>query len=321
LTQPTSSFAQDFDTSSDKDLIVQIIEESLFDQSEGLDTLAQKISYLASKDGLVQIGQNLKVHETYLKVMRTSRAYNMDESMKNHIYNLGMLIPFSELAEIFAGPMVFSAASGAELPAGVVGFSTAIASTFALPGVDPICFLVIGLYFLEPIQKGVTKVRKTFVKNVLLPIDNKLFKKNLKNKDAHQLPAKLYTFALNNGYNFSLSKNKNGNLEYILIKSGQVTKLEFSKDMGINYLKSVELSRGAESNLKQISKILGLDAKLAVSEFLKKRYSESYIKKAYVEAVTDSRVVFSENSIKINAKINKKNKSSLGLVSCQLSLL
>ena len=304
----------------DRDAIVEILEQSFFDEAPELETLTDKIKFLVSKPGMRQISQNLKVHETYLKVLRTSRAYKKNEIMKNHIYNLGMLLPFSELSEVLAGPITYSLTSGSGLSNEFVAVSTAVASTFALPGIDPICFLVVSLYFIDPVQKGVTKVRKTLVKNILVPINGFFFKRLSKQKNSYNIFLQsMIEYARKNALSWSLKKNNRSQVFSLLTHNGSVS-IEFSKNSDNElFLESVssgnlspEIFRTA---IKSLAKSLSLDTRLAIKEYLRKSNSETYSKKAYVKEAGADKVVFTKKSISLGAR-----QWHSGLMSCQLSL-
>lgn len=290
--------------------IVEIIEQSLFDEAENVETLPKKIKFLFSKQGASQTAQNFKLHETYLKIMRTSRSYSHDQEIKNHIYNLGMILPFTELSEILAGPIFYSTSSSMSAPDWVTHSGSAVASLLALPGVDPICFLAITVYFIKPVQKGVTKAREWVAKTIFMPIKqntvDKVFKKQLA---LGVITQKLMSLASANNFNFVFKRLSMGQYEVILsnvVDNKKTIQFGFSKSGSQLFLKSLQTSGYASFTktdlFKKLTKIFGMDARLALKEYAKKQSQSQYLNKAYIKKSSPHFVEFTEGTILLPQK-------------------
>ncbi len=299
-----SGFSQEL-TKSD---VVDIIEQSLFDEAEDIDTFPKKIKFLFSKNGIHQTAQNFKLHETYLKVLRTSRSYDHDQEVKNHIYNLGMILPFTELTEILAGPLFYSMSSGMNAPDWMTHSGSAAASLLALPGVDPICFLAITVYFIKPVQDSVTRTRQWLSKTIFVPIKNKTIDRLFKKQIAlGAITQKLIKYANNNNFEFKLKRLKIGEYK-VLMSDNDSKKIEliFTKSGNQLFLKSLKAAgyRSFKDTkaFKRLTKIFNLDAKLALKEYAKKESQSQYAKKAYVKKSRASFVEFTEGTILLPQK-------------------
>ena len=96
---------------------------------------------------------------------RALRAYNMEsdqQDLKDHAKNLVFIYPFSHGLEVMAAPLFVTLGTLGDWPASVVAGGGALLSVIALPGLDPLCMLIIATYPLQPVHKTINFLRSHF---------------------------------------------------------------------------------------------------------------------------------------------------------------
>lgn len=91
------------------------------------------------------------------------RAYHMQKNkaaLAEHAMNLALVFPLSHGLEMAAAPVFGLAASAMDLPTSVVATGSSALSIIAIPGLDPLCFLIMAAYPLKPVHGSLTFARR-----------------------------------------------------------------------------------------------------------------------------------------------------------------
>ena len=93
---------------------------------------------------------------------RTVRAFNMESNkthLKNHVKNLALLFPISHFIEVLTAPTFMAIGTVHEFPAVVIGLGGSLLSLIAVPGLDPLCILLLLSYPLKPVHRSIDAIR------------------------------------------------------------------------------------------------------------------------------------------------------------------
>ena len=273
--------------------------------------------------------QLLNFHQT---TRRTVRAFNMESNkthLTNHAKNLALLFPLSHFIEVMTAPAFIAIGTAYELPSIVVGFGGSLLSIIAVPGLDPLCILLLAAYPLKPVHKSIDFLRRSAEKGLhgisaFLGLKT-LFSKAYTYEDRFHFIAKEFE-----------SKNKTNRLfEVKLTALAKGTELSlFSKADGRKilslkkiqdpktnqfYLESIWVSQTAESAfIQNILSFLSWNARSAIRELLKIKDSsqkiQSYEREFFVDQINiqenGMEVVYREKAINLKDKFQLKNMSS-----------
>jgi hypothetical protein len=95
--------------------------------------------------------------------LRTVRVYNLyknDPELKDHAKNLVFIVPFSHLVETSLAPVFMATGTYLEWSQPIILTGGAILSVAIIPGLDPLCLLILATYPLKPVYKSVNFVRQ-----------------------------------------------------------------------------------------------------------------------------------------------------------------
>ena len=312
------------------------------------DAEAQAIAQLTHILHQAIEGQHLHIHsikdffkvfqnkEQWLKLLnfhrttrRTMRAFNMEankNNLTNHAKNLALLFPLSHFIEVMTAPTFIAIGTAYELPSVVIGFGGSLLSIIAVPGLDPLCILLLAAYPLKPVHKSIDFIRQWTEKSIrgtasILKLDTLLskthtyedrlhfIKKEFENKTKLSKLFDVEWAALANGHQLSLSDKTNGSKVLSLKRMQYPETNQF-------YLESVWLSQTAEPNvLRSILYLLSWNARSAVRELLKIKDNsqkiQSYEREFFVDHINRQadgmEVVYKEKAINLKNKFQFKN--------------
>ena len=95
-------------------------------------------------------------------VLRTTRAFNMEAEkadIRNHVKNLAFLFPLSHGIEMAASPVFIYMGTVNGWPAIVTGVGGSLISLISIPGLDPLCAIIMASYPLKVVHRSVDRVR------------------------------------------------------------------------------------------------------------------------------------------------------------------
>ena len=273
--------------------------------------------------------QWLKLLNFHRTTRRTMRAFNMEankNNLANHAKNLALLFPLSHFIEVMTAPAFIAIGTAYELPSVVIGFGGSLLSIIAVPGLDPLCILLLAAYPLKPIHNSIDFIRQWTEKSIrgtasILKLDTLLskihtyedrfrfIKKEFEKKKKLSNLFEIEWTALANGHQLSLSDKTNGS---------KVLSLKRMQDPETNqfYLESIWISQTAEPNvLRSILYLLSWNARSAVRELLKIKDSsqkiQSYEREFFVDHISRQadgmKVVYKEKAINLKDKFQFKN--------------
>lgn len=120
--------------------------------------------------------QALKNREQWMRMLnfpniarRTVRAFNLESNkthLKNHVKNLALLFPMSHFIEVMTAPAFMAVGTVHEFPAVVIGSGGSLLSLIAVPGLDPLCYLLFLTYPLKPVHKSIDFIRNITERSV-----------------------------------------------------------------------------------------------------------------------------------------------------------
>jgi hypothetical protein len=106
------------------------------------------------------IGESYNFKEIGIRVGRAYRMFRNQPELWDHSKNLLLIFPLSHAIEVLAAPAFVTVAAG-ELPGEIVASGGAILSIIAIPGLDPLCILLMASYPLPAVHQSVNALRKT----------------------------------------------------------------------------------------------------------------------------------------------------------------
>lgn len=119
------------------------------------------------KKTIFHIKDALNIKELIWKVRRyASMKKNISSAMREHLLNLMIIWPLSESMEVLSAPIVGSLGIKMDLPSTIMIPLVTTLSFIALPGVCPLCTILLVVYPIKPVHRGITKIR-TFVFKIL----------------------------------------------------------------------------------------------------------------------------------------------------------
>ena len=119
------------------------------------------------KKTIFHIKDASNIKELIWKVRRyASMKKNISLAMRDHLLNLMIIWPVSESLEVLSAPIVGTLGINMDLPSTVMVPLVTTLSFIALPGVCPLCTIILVVYPIKPVYRGITKVR-TFVFKIL----------------------------------------------------------------------------------------------------------------------------------------------------------
>ena len=131
--------------------------------NEALELLLISGRYL--KKTATHIREGLDVSDLIWKVRRyASMRRDLSSGMKNHLLNLMIIWPLSESLEVLSAPIFGGIGAGMHLPASIMVPTVTVLSFIALPGVCPLCTVLLMVYPLGPVHKSITKLRQLLTK-------------------------------------------------------------------------------------------------------------------------------------------------------------
>lgn len=320
-------------------------------QPNSTDTEVQAIARLTHILHQAIEGEHLHIHSVkdFLKIFRnkeqwlrllnfhkitrrTVRAFNLESDKRglaNHAKNLALLFPLSHFIEVMTAPAFIAVGTIHELPSIVIGFGGSLLSIIAVPGLDPLCILLLSAYPFKPVHRSIDFIRGFVEKGVrstaaALKLDV-LLSKTFTYKDRFHLIKKefseknklnrLFDIELTDfegGGGLSISSKKNGDKMLSL-------KRVYDPDTNQFYIASIWISRTANPALiRSISNLLSWNARSAVNELLKIKDSrhkmQSYEREFFVDHITvqDTGIeaVYKEKAINLKGLFQLKKTSN-----------
>ena len=271
----------------------------------------------------------------------TVRAFNMESNKKNlsnHVKNLALLFPLSHFIEVMTAPAFVAIGTVHEFPSVVIGFGGSLLSIIAVPGLDPLCILLLSTYPLKPVHKSIDFIRnfaERSVRGIAVALKlNVLLSKTYTSEDRFHLITREFEkkkklnqlfdiewTPLTEGSQLSIFRKKNGN------KIFSVTRV---RDLETNqfYIASIWISQTAEPVLtRNVLKLLSWNARSAVRELLKIKDSsqkiQSYEREFFVDHINVQAdgitAVYREKAISLRNSFRlKKMFKNLWHSSCQM---
>lgn len=306
--------------------LTHILHQAIEDQHLHIHSVKDFFKAFQSKEQWMQL---LNFHQT---TRRTIRAFNMESNknnLANHAKNLALLFPLSHFIEVMTAPAFIAIGTAYELPSVVIGFGGSLFSIIAVPGLDPLCILLLSAYPLKPVHKSIDFIRQWTEKSIkgtvsTLKLDTLLsktytyedrfrfIKKEFEKKKKLKNLFDIEWTTLTNGHQLSLSNKINGS---------KILSLKRMKDPETNqfYLESIWISQTAEHNtLRNVLHLLSWNARSAVRELLKIQDSpqkiQSYEREFFVDHIDRQaygiEVVYKEKAINLKDKFQFKSLSS-----------
>ena len=277
--------------------------------------------------------------------LRTTRAFNLESNkahLKNHVKNLALLFPMSHFIEVMTAPTFMAVGTVHEFSAIVIGVGSSLLSLIAIPGLDPLCILLLITYPLKPVHKSIDFIRDTVERGLYgivttIKLDA-LLSKTYSHEDRFNFikQALKANSEFNRLFNIRLHTSKKGTRLSLFDKTNnnRVLSLKRVWDSEENrfYLQSVWFSRSTSSEtLKDFFHLLPWNARSAVREILSLQDDhqkiESYKREFFIDKVNISNenkieIFFKKEAIYLSDKMQfrnilKSNKKS----PCQKSFL
>lgn len=150
---------------------------------------------------------------------RAVRAYNLGSANKefvDHAKNLVMIFPLSHGLEVLAAPAFVAVTSFLDWPGYLIAGGGTALSIIALPGLDPLCLLILATYPLKPVYKTINSIRKTIERSFDLGLGitgiRRYLKKSLQNKDSfiylqNAIESNFNTSRIKTGFNIQIESS------------------------------------------------------------------------------------------------------------------
>ncbi|MDE0150879.1 MAG: hypothetical protein OXK80_00060 [Bdellovibrionales bacterium] len=247
---------------------------------------------------------------------RANRAFHLasdKDDLKNHAKNITLLWPISHFIEFATAPAFVAIGTIHGWPSIVVGAGGSFLSLIVIPGLDPLCFLLLSTYPLKPVHRSVDFVRRVtenslrgIITTVKLDV---LFSKTYSYEDRfHFIQQKLKSSRrLNRLLTFRVSDFEGGNRLSLFDSTGEDEILSVKRvwDAEENrfYVKSVWISQTAPPDIlkRHFLRLLSWNARAAVREVMelqkKPQKIQSYEKEFFVDEI-----VVSENGVEVSYK-------------------
>ena len=264
----------------------------------------------------------------YKTAGRAVRAFRMESNksprLNNHVKNLSLLFPLSHLIEISAAPAFIALGTVHEFPSIVIASGGSVLSIIAIPGLDPLCLLLLAAYPLKPVYRSVDFIRNRIEKGVrgivfFTGLDV-LFSKTYKTEDRfafiqQELNKKNQRYGgleieltpLSHGSRLSVLSRTHNNAIMSLDRIWNPQKNRF-------YIKSVWLSQEAAPLLRRsFLRLFSWNTRSAIREAIKLVQNRKNIP-AYEGEFFVDQIVADENGIKIVYKdyaVGLKDKTRL----------
>ena len=289
--------------------------------------------------------QALKNKEQWMRILnfyniarRTTRAFNLESNktqLKNHVKNLALLFPMSHFIEVMTAPAFMAVGTVHEFPAVVIGMGGTLLSIIAVPGLDPLCILLLLTYPLKPVHKSIDFIRNVTEASLrgivtTIRLDTLLSKFHSQEDRFRFIRQALKTNSrLNQLFNIRLHNSKKGTRLSLFDRTNgsRVLSLKSSWDSEENrfYLESISLSRSTSlETLKGFLHLLPWNARSAIREVLNlltdPEKLESYKREFFVDRVKTSnaneievffknRAIYLSNKTRIK-RVSKSNQQS-----------
>ena len=272
----------------------------------------------------------------YKMSKRAVRAFNLEsdkEHLKNHAKNLAILFPISHFVEVSTAPLFVAIGTIHEWPSIVIGFGGSLLSLMAVPGLDPLCILIMATYPLKPVHKSISFIRNIASKTLrgvittikldtlVSTIYNREDPFDLIQKKLHLELGELLTVEWNTfekGHQLSLF-NQNDKDPFLSLKR------IWDERENKFYIQSIWLSSSADVDIirKSVLKLFSWNVRAAIREVLELQNQpekiSSYEKEFFVDQVTVNQggnqrgtqegieVIYKEKAIDLRGKIQFQN--------------
>lgn len=140
--------------------LAHVLHEAIEGEHFHLNSLSEFFGAFKHKEQWVRLVKQLNFNKT---ARRAVRAFNMEsdkEHLRDHVKNLSLLFPASHMIEMAASPLFIALGSIGGFPALAVGAGGALLSIIAVPGLDPLCILLLASYPLRRVHRTVNFVRE-----------------------------------------------------------------------------------------------------------------------------------------------------------------
>ena len=273
---------------------------------------------------------------------RTMRAFNMESNknnLANHAKNLALLFPLSHFVEVMTAPAFVALGTIHEFPSVVIGLGGSLLSIIAIPGLDPLCILLLSAYPLKPIHKSVNFIRNTVeksVKGIAVALGLKtLLSKAYTYEDRFRFIKREIEVKnkLNRLFEVELTPLTDGGQLSIFSKidGHKILSLKRIRDAETNqfYIADIWISQTAEQALiRNALRLLSYNARSAVRELLKVRGNpqqiQDYEREFFVNQITVQEdgveAVYKEKAISLRNKFQFKRVFQNLPSSCQTLL-
>ena len=255
---------------------------------------------------------------------RTLRAFNMESNKSNfvnHAKNLALLFPLSHFIEVMTAPAFVALGTIHEFPSIVIGLGGSLLSIIAVPGLDPLCILLLSTYPLKPVHKSVNFIRnfvEKSVRGIAVTLGlNTLLSKAYTYEDRFHFIKKEFEekSKLNRLFKVELTPLIEGGQLSIFSKidGRKILSLRRVRDSETNqfYIADIWVSQTAEQALiRNALRLLSYNARSAVRELLKiqgkPQQIQAYGREFFVNQVTVQadgiEVVYKEKAINLRDK-------------------
>ena len=275
---------------------------------------------------------------------RTTRAFNLESNkdhLKNHAKNLALLFPLSHFIEVATAPTFIAIGTIHGLPSIVVGSGGSLLSLIAIPGLDPLCILLMSTYPLKPVHRSVDFIRRAVergLRGIITTVKlDVLLSKTYSYEDRFSfIQQKLQSDAqLNQLFTVEVNTFEGGSRLSLFDGTGESEILSLRRiwDAEENrfYIKSILISQHASPDIlrRGFFKLLSWNARAALREVLELRRNperaSSYEKEFFVEQVIADkrgvRVTYKDRAIYLRDRIQLRNVLRPFRQSCKDSLV
>lgn len=146
----------------------------------------------ANKDQLLKIKNEFDFKAILFRTKIAYNIYKQDPELVEHAKNLAFILPFSHLIELSVSPGFVTLGSYFDWAQSVIAFGGATLSIIMIPGLDPVCLLIVSTYPMKSVYKTINYARKT-TEDLVDWLYNKLKIKALKEQYRAEInPINLY---------------------------------------------------------------------------------------------------------------------------------
>lgn len=157
----TVSFAHDH-KQTQKTIVQTILHDfhAALSSGEHKDGIKDSLKKLMTIQGLKEWAHAFNIKRTFRNAYSYYKENRFNPATKEHIANLVFIFPLSHTAEILFGPIASSISFGVGWPVSVTAGLATFGTIISIPGLDPVCILILSTYKFKIVQDIITALRK-----------------------------------------------------------------------------------------------------------------------------------------------------------------